>query len=82
MLTRQLEGAAGDARKVVPDDGILSKIGECHSSVLLTQPLPCDSHPEGVGDFVVKQRRREQHKVACKGILPERIRLRRRLLVT
>ena len=44
MLTRQVEGVAGDAREVAPDNGILRKIGECHSSVLLTQPLPRDGY--------------------------------------
>jgi hypothetical protein len=82
MLTRQEDGAAGDAQEVAPNDGVLRKIGACRSGIWLAQPLPCDGYPEGIGDFVVEQCWREQHEFAGEEILQKRISLLRRLLVT
>jgi hypothetical protein len=49
---------------------------------LLTQPLPCDGYPKGISDFVVKQCRRQQLKLARKEILRKRIGLLSSFLVT
>src|SRR5439155_13983688 len=42
-----VEGEAGYAREVIPDDRVLRKVGQCHSSVLPTETLSCDGQPEG-----------------------------------
>ena len=60
ILTRQVEGKAGDACEVIPDNRVLRKVGQGRRRVRLAETLAGHGHAEGIGDFVVKERRRKQ----------------------
>ena len=54
ILTRHVEGEAGDTREVIPDNRVLRKVGQGCRRVWLAETLTGHSHPQGIGDFVVK----------------------------
>ena len=47
ILTRQVEGEAGDTREVIPDNHVLRKVGQGRCYVRLAETLTGHSHPQG-----------------------------------